>query len=122
MEIEKINEAIEWLQCLKLRSDISLGEDGYKHIQTLIDFVTTAKDKNKKLDVELHYAEIKILEQAEDIEELQNKEPKITEEEIRTFIYSKMGGVLPKEKEWMLDKLAKDIATLFEKMRGHCQK
>jgi hypothetical protein len=33
--IEEVKKATEWLDCLMVRTDISLGEDGYKHIVTL---------------------------------------------------------------------------------------
>ena len=36
----EIDKCIEWLKCLKLRSDISLGEDGYKYIDKIIELLS----------------------------------------------------------------------------------
>jgi hypothetical protein len=42
----------------------------------------------------------------------------LNDEEIKLFIESKMGGVLPKEREWMLSKLAEDLRSEILKRVG----
>jgi hypothetical protein len=45
-----ISEFINFLKCLRLRTDISLGEDGYKILDELIEFVKNL-DNYKKSNI-----------------------------------------------------------------------
>jgi len=45
-----MKKELEWLKCLKLRTDISLGEDGYKYLDNIIEFCSSKPLSGKKPD------------------------------------------------------------------------
>lgn len=47
----------------------------------------------------------------------------VSQEKLKKFIQDRMGGVLPKNREWMIDRLAEDITSLYQapKEEKYCE-